>query len=340
MTKANWSTAGGGSLAETPTESVDTPSADAETTPPAAPPVKKRKGGLLTAAQLKEEVEAQAIEEARKEAERQRERAEMRRMKIEAGEEVSEEEGDDERPDHQQTIHRDRTGKIVDVNAERAEAQKREQEDRARQAAKKDWNKGLVQRNQRDEELRRERQAAGTSFARSVNLDRGRTRRKANRSFALLCRSAHDRSMNEEQRNEVRREDPAAAFLTVSSISSAQTRCDSRAHRPDLCCSNEKRKALNDKNIRDLHHHQIDSESHPVSVGMELVSRRDLAYMTTVHELTWYRRFPAQTDQRDTRLNCSRSLMTGNENKSRHMRGVQRICKLSCGKWRLPVYRY
>jgi len=165
MTKANWSTAGGSSLADTPTESIDTPPADAESTPPPPLPVKKRKGGLLTAAQLKEEAEAQAIEEARKEAERQRERAEIRRMKIEAGEEVSADE-EDERPDHQQTIHRDRTGKIVDVNAERAEAQKREQEDRARQAAKKDWNKGLVQRNQRDEERRREQQAAGTSFAR------------------------------------------------------------------------------------------------------------------------------------------------------------------------------
>ena len=87
MTKANWSTAGGSSLADTPTETPSTPTADAESTPP---PVKKRKGGLLTAAQLKEEAEAQAIEEARKEAERQRERAEMRRMKIEAGEEVSE----------------------------------------------------------------------------------------------------------------------------------------------------------------------------------------------------------------------------------------------------------
>jgi pre-mRNA-splicing factor CWC26 len=218
MTKANWSTAGGSSLADTPTESMDCPSVNAESPPPTAPPVKKRKGGLLTAAQLKEEAEAQAIEEARKEAERQRERAEMRRIKIEAGEEVSADEGD-ERPDHQQTIHRDRTGKIVDVNAERAEAQKREQEDRARQAAKKDWNKGLVQRNQRDEELRRERQSAGTSFARSVGLGRGCIRRNADSFIALLRRSAHDRSMNEEQRNEVRREDPAAAFLTVSLMS-------------------------------------------------------------------------------------------------------------------------
>jgi hypothetical protein len=39
--------------------------------------------------------------------------------------------------------------------------------------------------------------------------------------FELIClvrigdRSANDRDMNDELRNEVRREDPAAAFLTV-----------------------------------------------------------------------------------------------------------------------------
>jgi pre-mRNA-splicing factor CWC26 len=166
-TKANWSTTGASSsTTELPANDDNPPPLADGSEPTPAPPVKKRKGGLLTAAQIREEAEALAIEEARKEAERERERAEVRRLKREAGEEDSEDEAGDNHPDHQKTVYRDRAGKIVDVNAERLEAQKREQEDRARQAAKKDWNKGLVQRNERDQQVQRERQEASTSFAR------------------------------------------------------------------------------------------------------------------------------------------------------------------------------
>jgi pre-mRNA-splicing factor CWC26 len=124
----------------------------------------------LTAAQLKEEAEVLAIEEARKEAERERERLEARRQRRAEGIEDDEDDiaNDDDHPDHQRTVYRDRSGKIVDAHAERAEQLKAEAEDQARQAAKKDWNKGLVQRTQREAEAQRERQVASKSFARRV----------------------------------------------------------------------------------------------------------------------------------------------------------------------------
>ena len=173
LKKSNWSlpAAGSSTQPESPTE--ETPAESS--TPTSPPPVKKRKGGLLTAAQLKEEAEALAIEEARKEAERERERLELRRQRRAEGieEEDDNPADDDDHPDHQRTVYRDRTGKIVDAQAERAEQLKAEAGDRARQAAKKDWNKGLVQRNQREAEAQRERQGAGSSFARSVRWHEG-----------------------------------------------------------------------------------------------------------------------------------------------------------------------
>lgn len=171
MIKSNWSlpSASTSNPPESPAE--ETPAESS--TPKSPPPVQKRKGGLLTAAQLKEEADALAIEEARKEAERERERLEARAQRRAEGLEDGDEDDDlpaveDDHPDHQRTVYRDRTGKIVDANAEHAERLKAEAEDRKRQAAKKDWNKGLVQRQQREAEMQRERQGAGSSFARSV----------------------------------------------------------------------------------------------------------------------------------------------------------------------------
>lgn len=168
LKKSNWSLPSASSSTQ-PEPVADDPAAESFTAT-SAPPIKKRKGGLLTAAQLKEEAEALAIEEARKEAEREQERLEARRQRRAEGIEDDEEDiandDDDNHPDHQRTVYRDRSGKIVDAQAERAEQLKAEAEDRARQAAKKDWNKGLVQRNQREVEAQRERQVASTSFAR------------------------------------------------------------------------------------------------------------------------------------------------------------------------------
>jgi pre-mRNA-splicing factor CWC26 len=171
LKKSNWSLPSASSPSQPEPAPEDPPAGSSTATATSAPPVKKRKGGLLTAAQLKEEAEALAIEEARKEAEREQERLEARRRRRAEGNEDDEDlangdDDDDDHPDHQRTVYRDRSGKIVDAQAERAEQLKAEAEDRARQAAKKDWNKGLVQRNQREVEAQRERQVASTSFAR------------------------------------------------------------------------------------------------------------------------------------------------------------------------------
>lgn len=168
LKKSNWSLPSASSSTQPEPAADDPPAESSSATATSAPPVKKRKGGLLTAAQLKEEAEALAIEEARKEAEREQERLEARRRRRAEGIEDDEDDiaDDDDHPDHQRTVYRDRSGKIVDAQAERAEQLNAEAEDRARQAAKKDWNKGLVQRNQREVEAQRERQVASTSFAR------------------------------------------------------------------------------------------------------------------------------------------------------------------------------
>jgi hypothetical protein len=165
LKKSNWSLPSASSSTQPEPAPEEPPAESSSTTATSAPPVKKRKGG-----QLKEEAEALAIEEARKEAEREQERLEARRRRRAEGIEDDEDDiandVDDDHPDHQRTVYRDRSGKIVDAQAERAEQLKAEAEDRARQAAKKDWNKGLVQRNQREVEAQRERQVASTSFAR------------------------------------------------------------------------------------------------------------------------------------------------------------------------------
>lgn len=170
LKKSNWSLPSASSSTQPEPAPEEPPAESSTATATSAPAVKKRKGGLLTAAQLKEEAEALAIEEARKEAEREQERLEARRRRraegIEDDEDGIADADDDHHPDHQRTVYRDRSGKIVDAQAERAEQLKAEAEDRARQAAKKDWNKGLVQRNQREVEAQRERQVASTSFAR------------------------------------------------------------------------------------------------------------------------------------------------------------------------------
>jgi pre-mRNA-splicing factor CWC26 len=164
-TKANWSVPGS---TLTPDEEEDEKPQIAETSRSVSPPpvVKKKKGGLLTAAQVREEAEALAAEERRKDAERERERRAAREERIRNGEEEEEDGDDQDRPDHQRTVYRDRSGKIVDMKKQREEELKQERDARAREEAKKDWGKGLVQRNEQAQVARRVQEAAGTSFAR------------------------------------------------------------------------------------------------------------------------------------------------------------------------------
>lgn len=130
----------------------------------------KRRGGLRTAAQLREDTE--------------REMAEQRSPSPDEGE---------ERADPTETVHRDVTGRIIDVKKLHEEEKGREEEERRKEAERKEWTKGMVQRKNREENRRLEKEMAA----------------------ADVGRSRDDVRMNREMKEEERWNDPAAAFLTV-----------------------------------------------------------------------------------------------------------------------------
>lgn len=95
-----------------------------------------------------------------------------------------------------ETIYRDQSGAIIDIHAtEQAERQKLVEEERKKQE-RKDWNKGLVQKQALEEKKLREKELKGKD---------GR-------------RGKEDEVMNKELRERERFDDPAAAFLTVRSL--------------------------------------------------------------------------------------------------------------------------
>ncbi|GFZ45644.1 Pre-mRNA-splicing factor CWC26 [Saitozyma sp. JCM 24511] len=145
---------------------------DAPDAEPAPPPVQitKRRGGLRTAAQLREEEE---------------------RLKAERSPSPAPDEGAGA-PDHTQTVHRDASGRIVDVEALKAEERKREEEERRKEKERDEWSKGLVQRQARD----------------------SRRREEADMRERDVARYADDVSMNQEMREVERWNDPAAEFIS------------------------------------------------------------------------------------------------------------------------------
>lgn len=169
-------------------------------TPPPPPPVQKKKGGLLTAAQVREEAQLLAAEERRRDQERARERAEAQRL-VGGQEEDDDHSGQDDRPEHQQTVYRDRSGKIVDIEAEKRDQAAKERAHAAKEAAKKDWTRGFTQRAEQ------QRLAA----------------EEASMSSSTFARSAQDTSMNQALREEQRWNDPAAAFLSSTSLKKRKT---------------------------------------------------------------------------------------------------------------------
>ncbi|WVF72096.1 hypothetical protein IAT40_006908 [Kwoniella sp. CBS 6097] len=179
--KSSWATVGSTSL---PVPAVGTsasasagpssPPPDIKPDPdaPAAPPVQmtKRRGGLRTAKQMKEEAERAA-------AEREPSPDEDEGGPSGAGGE---------------TVHRDATGRVIDVAKLKEEERQLEEEAKRKELEKKEWTKGVVQRQQREERAREEREMA--------QADVGRTR--------------DDVRMNREMREVERWNDPAAEFLT------------------------------------------------------------------------------------------------------------------------------
>lgn len=100
----------------------------------AAPkPSTRRKGGLRTAAQLAEEAAIAAA--ARKSPSPDLE---------------------DGRPDPTVTVHRDATGRVMDVEALKAEAKRAEEEEKRKEKEREEWGKGITQRRDREERARLE----------------------------------------------------------------------------------------------------------------------------------------------------------------------------------------
>ncbi|KAI6042513.1 Pre-mRNA-splicing factor of RES complex-domain-containing protein [Pisolithus marmoratus] len=96
----------------------------------------------------------------------------------------------------QETVYRDTSGRKIDMKVARAEAARKKREREEKEAKKMEWGKGLVQRE--EEEKRR------------LQLEK-------NKSLPF-SRYADDKELNEERMAEQRWNDPAAAFLSVSSL--------------------------------------------------------------------------------------------------------------------------
>ncbi|KAK4689747.1 pre-mRNA-splicing factor CWC26, partial [Tremellales sp. Uapishka_1] len=165
---SSWSTVAGTSLPLAPTIKSEP---DMDDTPP-PPPVQltKRKGGLRTAAQMREEEE---------------------RLAAEATGRSPSPPPDDDAPDPTVTVHRDASGKIVDVKKLKDEVRLKEEEEKRKEKEREQWSKGLVQRQN--------------------NVERARIEKEMGESD--VARYAGDASMNREQREQERWNDPAAGFL-------------------------------------------------------------------------------------------------------------------------------
>lgn len=109
------------------------PDAEASAAPPAAPAkqLTKRKGGLRTAAQLREEAERAAAE-----------RGPSPPAEEAAGPSA--------------TVHRDASGRILDVEKLKAEAKSAEEEERRKEKEREEWSKGLVQRKKQRDRIQEE----------------------------------------------------------------------------------------------------------------------------------------------------------------------------------------
>ncbi|KAL1406824.1 Pre-mRNA-splicing factor cwc26 [Vanrija albida] len=172
--KSAWSTVGATSIpvpASAKDAVNDGANDDEVKAEPSSPPkqLTKRRGGLRTAAQIA----AEAAQEA----------AEARSPSPEPEYDVT------------ATVHRDQSGRVLDVNELRDAARREEEEEKRKEAERKEWGKGLLQREEREARAREERKMAGRDVA----------------------RRADDEDMNREMKEQERWDDPAAKFLTKKS---------------------------------------------------------------------------------------------------------------------------
>lgn len=110
-------------------------------------------------------------------------------------EQIARGEDPDEADDPTATVYRDASGQRIDVKLEKAERARLERERVEREMKKMEWGKGLVQREDKEARKREEARVAAKP----------------------LARYADDEDMNDELKDQDRWNDPAAAFLTVSS---------------------------------------------------------------------------------------------------------------------------
>ena len=146
--KSAWSTVASSSLPipAAPESSEVKPDPEgqvAETAPPPPKQLTKRKGGLRTAKQLQEEAERLAAE-------------------ARSPSPVP----DADRPDPTVTVHRDTTGRIVDVQKLKEEERKREEDTKRKENEREEWGKGFVQRRQREERAKEEKEMSRKDVAR------------------------------------------------------------------------------------------------------------------------------------------------------------------------------
>jgi pre-mRNA-splicing factor CWC26 len=148
------------------------------------------RGGLQSAADLKAEQGRRQAEQQAKKREAEIELADRRRAMRERGED-----DEDEMDDPTATVYRDASGRRIDIKLQKAEQAKAKREELERELKKMEWGKGLVQKEDKERE-KREKEAI---------------------KFKPLARYADDEELNEDLRDKDRWNDPAAAFLTVSS---------------------------------------------------------------------------------------------------------------------------
>ncbi|OZJ06215.1 hypothetical protein BZG36_00832 [Bifiguratus adelaidae] len=94
-----------------------------------------------------------------------------------------------------ETVHRDKSGRKVDLAAKRAEEARARREQMEREEKKMEWGKGLVQRQEQED----------------------RKRRELEEQHKPLARYADDKELNEELKERTLWNDPAAFFLTSAS---------------------------------------------------------------------------------------------------------------------------